>query len=264
MLRRVLTNVTLLALLLGLGAATWRYWQGGAARPVTVTGGQVEDDLSAVLQGWLISPTGGPVAEADVRAYLLQDRAVDDRMLTVTMTAPLTDLLVGDESLPDPVYFDALAEIRAPLLAERLCPVLSASLATRCTVASAHLTRGRVDPATATAAFRLEIYYSEAASLDDLPDLARHVLDTRSIALAPGTGPGQTVETALEALLRSAAEACAQEAAGQACRVLRMSLDFSPGQPATGRAVIGALVPLPETMRAAPELTPAPATIPKG
>lgn len=266
-MRRALTLAGFLAGFVGLAAllvtAGWHFWPNGAATQIaTPSAGRAGAALPDDSEVWLISPTGGPVASMDVHDYLMQDRPTTNRALTLTLLAPLADLLAEGEDLPDPIYLEIMADVRAPILAEGLCPVLVAGLAERCSVAIAKVEKGSIDALRGTAIFQLKLRFSLATDPDDLPDLARHVLETRIVELAPAGEGGMpaSVELALQSLLMTAEAACSAEDAGQACRVLRLSLDYAPGRPARGRAVIGSLYPLPETIRTAPELIPAPRT----
>ena len=257
-MRQILIIGVLLMALSGLGMATWRLW----ADPGTVSIGASDPGwmLEGSSQGWLISATGGPVPVAEARAYLDHEDLIPERALAVSLVAPLSDLLVEGETMPDPAYFEVMADVRAPVLAERLCPMLAASLGARCAISAAEVVKGSVNVVSSTAAFRLEISYSQKLNPDELPDLARFFFATRTVELAGGepVATGDRVEPALTALLDAAHAACAAEDAGQACRVLRLSLNFAPGRPAAGQAVIGGLFPLPRSMRPAPELIPAP------
>lgn len=265
MIRKVLTIgggvLGMLALAFVLVAAGWRFWPNGAVnQPGVPSAGRAGAALADEAEIWLISPTGAPVAASDVQDYLMQDRSTPNRALAVTMVALVEDLLVDGEALPDPVYLEALADIRAPLLAKRLCPILLGRLVNRCTLAAAMVERGSIDPALGTGVFRLKIDYSQTLGSDDLPDLARYFLDVRPVDLQPlADGTSITsVETALQALLGVAEAACLAEDAGQNCRILRLSLDFAFGGQVSGQAVIGSLYPLPDSLRPAPELIPAP------
>lgn len=244
-----------LAGLLGVG---WLAWTKGLVGGTVLVEPWAVGELPGSRQDWLVSPTGGPVPLAEVRAYLDHDDLIPERLLTVTLVAPLAELLAEGEAMPDPVYHAVMADIRAPVLAERLCVVLMESLAERCAVASARVRSGSLDPVQGTAHFRLEILFAESVEGQELPDLARHVLDTEVVSLAPDTGRGGTVEAALRALVASAKAACQGSEDRQACRVLRLTLDLKPGRTATGQTVIGALVPLPVVLRPASELVPAP------
>lgn len=265
MLRFLLaTGVTLM--LVGFGAAGWQYWQSlpddpaaavaDAGNPATVRADRGAADLP---QSWPISPTGGAVPVADVRAYLDQDRPDPARSAVITLTAAITDLVAEGEAPPDPVYFSVFADIRAPLLAEGLCPVLTGGIARLCVVNSARVVPGSVDPARGTARFRIELYYGLGPDAGALPDLALHVLDQVPVTLPADTAAGHaSVEAALAALIDTATAACPTDEDGQACRILRLSLDWAPGQTATGQAVVSWLRPLPDSLRIAPELEPAP------
>lgn len=250
-------------MLLGFGAAGWQYWRG-----VSPTGGSDSDNAPVEVsaddvQDWLISPLGGPVEAADVRAYLLQDRGVPERTLRVTLTAPIADLLQDGEVLPDPVYLEVMADIRAIRLAEGLCPELLATIAARCAVASARVVPGSVDTLRGKARFAVELSYSVKLDPAGLPDLALHVFETKEIALPPEIGSSApTVSVALRALLDAAVLSCADPEIGLSCRVLRLTLDQGQGGPFVGRAMLGTLRPLPEAMRVAPEVTAVPKITP--
>lgn len=257
---RALIIAGLSLMLIGFGAAGWQYWRGMAARdPVAAVDPEAADDMAGAPQDWLISPTGGSAPRADVRAYLVQGRAVPERSLQVTMTASLADLLVEGETLPDPVYLEVMADIRAPVLAEGLCPVLSTAFAEKCAVASARVVPGTVDALRGTARFRVELYFDVKSDPAELPDLAQQVFETWDIALAPIAGNPGSAREALKALTDQAAAACAAAETGQSCRVLRMTLDFDPTGASSGQVSLGAIRPLPETLRIVPELIPAPA-----
>lgn len=260
---RALIFAGMTLMLLGFGAAGWQYWQTreGAIEAATDPGEAAVPGTPR--QGWLISPQGGAVAAADVRAYLQQDRAVPERTLRVTLTAPLADLLQDGEVLPDPVYLEVMADIRAIRLAEGLCPELLATIAARCAVASARVVPGSVDSLGGEARFAVELSYAAKADPAGLPDLALHVFETRDVALPPDIALAEpTVSASLQALLEVAVLACADPEAGLSCRVLRLTLDHGPGGAVTGSATLGALRPLPDAMRIAPEITPAPKVTP--
>lgn len=272
----IITGATLM--LVGFGAAGWQYWRSLPDDPIPAeaeAGLEAEvgvgPDLTSPVAGlagraptvlpqsWPISPTGGAVAVADVRAFLVQDRSVPDRSAVITLTAAIGDLVSEGEALPDPVYLEVFADIRAPLLAEGLCPVLTKGIARLCVVNSARVVKGTIDAARGTARFRIELSYGLGPDAGALPDLAAHVLDQKAADLPPEAAAGHaTAEAALASLTETATAACPAEKDGQACRVLRLSLDWAPGQPAAGQAQIGWLRPLPDSMRVAPPLEPAP------
>ena len=262
MLRFVIaTGVTLM--LVGFGAAGWQYWQSlpdGPTVDVAEAGTPpaISPGAADLPKSWPISPTGGAVPVADVRAYLDQDRSEPARLAVITLTAAIGDLGAENEALPDPVYYEVFADIRAPLLAEGLCPVLAKAIARLCVVHSARVVPGSVDAARGTARFRIELFYGLGPDAGVLPDLALHVLDQVPVVLAPETAAGHaSVEAALAALIDTASAACPPEEDGQACRVLRLSLDWAPGQTASGQAVVSWLRPLPDSLRVAPAVEPA-------
>ena len=259
---RVLIGTGVLLMVGGFGAAGWQYWRG---LPDLATTAQEASDAADLPKSWLISATGAPVSREDLRAYLVQDRFVPNRTVVVTRTAPLSDLLTDGESLPEAPYLQVLADIRAPLLAEGWCEVLTPVVGASCAVNTARVVDGSVNPVEGMAQFRLELVYSQAAEPEALPDLALHVLQTATVSLPPEAVvllPDQRPETALSALIDAARLACAAEEGRQACRVLSMTLDLSASRPGAARVValaeIAWLSPLPEGFFAAPPLDPAP------
>lgn len=209
----------------------------------------------------MISTTGGMVPRDDVRAYLTQDRFVPGRIATVVRSAPLTSLLAEGEELPAAPFLQVFADIRAPRLAEDLCPVLLASIAQDCAVHTARVVEGSVDAVQGMARFRIELAYSLKPDESELPDLAAHVFVPQPFAWEVEAGAPElaTVDTALTALIAATQAACTAEDAGEACRVLSLSLDWAPGAVAAAEARIGWLSPLPDGIFKAPSLDPAPA-----
>lgn len=250
---RLLIVTGLLLMTVGFGAAGWQYWQSlPKAAPVqTVAAAPPETG-----QSWLISPTGGMVPREEVRAYLAQDRFVPGRTVEIVQVAPLTDLLVDGETLPEAPYLQVLADIRAPKLAEGLCLVLASRVAQDCAVNSARVVAGSVDPLRGTAEFRIELVYRLQRDMDVLPDLAAHVLQTEWVTSDPAGA--QAVEDILAATVETARAACADKAEAQTCRILKIALDWAPGGKTTAQARIGWLSPLPEGMFPAPPLEPVP------
>lgn len=261
---RFLIGAGLLLMTLGFGAAGWQYWQGLPATPVPQEAAEASVPAPVPVpvqdQGWMISATGGLVPRDDVRAYLSQDRFVPGRMATVVRSAPLTTLLADGERLPAAPFLSAFADIRAPKLAEDLCPVLLASIAQDCAVHAARVVDGSVDPVQGMARFRIELAYTLKPEEAALPDLATHVFVPQPVVwdVEAGAPDLATVETALAGLIGAALAACAAEDAGEACRVLGLSLNWAPGTPVAAEARTGWLVPLPEGVLAAPSLDPAP------
>jgi hypothetical protein len=179
--------------------------------------------------------------------------------VVVTRQARLADLLATGESLPEADYLQVLADIRAPRVAEGLCEVLLQSVAADCAVHAARVVEGSVDLVAGTAMFTLELAYRLPEADAELPDLAAHVFRTEAVELPLDVGAAGTAsaDAALGAALTGVTEACAAETVGDLCRMLRLSVDWEPGQPVQARAEIGWLDPLPEGMFVAPPLTTA-------
>ncbi len=253
---RFLIGTGALLMAVGFGAAGLQYWQSlpsvAPAEPVAAA----EAAPAAVRQSWLISPTGGLVLQEEVRAYLEQEMFVPGRSLKVRRQASLGDLLAEGEKLPEAPFLQVLADIRAPRVAEGLCPVLLETIAQDCAVHSARVVEGSVDPMEGTALFDLELVYRLKDDGGELPDLAARVLRSETIQLdfeagAEGTA---TPEAALRAAVSTLAEACVAEAVGEVCRPIRLSLDWRPGQPVSARVGIAWLDPLPKGIFMAPPL----------
>lgn len=250
---RILIGTGLLLMAVGFGAAGWQYWQGRAGADPAAEADAAQG--APLPQTWLVSPTGALVARDDVQAYLVQDRLIPGRAVTLTLTARLNDLLVEGEKLPEPAYLQVLADIRAPRVAQALCPVLTGSIARSCEVNSARVIDGSVNAVLGTARFQIELVYRETPEAEELPDLAAHVLGIRSVPLDLSADPAATTtaEATLALALQATGAACEAEA-GLACRVLGLSLDWSPGQTPRSVARIAWLAPLPEGMIIAPPL----------
>ena len=260
---RVLIGTGLVLMAVGFGAAGWQYWQSlPKAAPAAEAAAAAPSGPAPVVparQSWLISPTGGLIPQADVRAYLVQDRFVPERVLRVERQAKLTDLLAEGEQLPEPAFLQALADIRAPKVADGLCRVLLDSLAQDCAVNAGRVIEGSVDPVAGTARFAVEIVFRLKDPGEALPDLAAHVLrsDLVTLEVEPGAEGSASPDAALLALVETVAAACAGESVGQACRPTQMDIDLTPGQPVKARAAIAWLDPLPKGMFVAPPLDPA-------
>lgn len=277
---RLLIGTGALLMLAGFGAAGWQYWRG---LPQNASGSETATVLpedAGQTQSWLISPNGGIVQRDVVRAFLEQDRFVRDRMVAVTQVAALATLLADGEKLPDAPYLEVLADIRAPMIAQALCPALTATVAKVCAVHSARVVKGSVDPISGTAIFQIELAYRQKPSTEPLPDLASHVLRTETVApftkaiapegpdddtaadAAPGEADGpvlpDSAEAALAKVLRAVITACAEEGRAPTCRLLRVSLDWAPGTVPRARAEVAWLAPLPDGISAAPPLEPLP------
>ncbi len=246
---RFLIGAGLLLMALGFGAAGWQYFQGEVAAPDLQEAAEAAGPAPVSEQGWLISATGSFVPREDVRAYLTQDRFVPGRIATVVSSAPLTALLADGETLPAAPFLQVFSDIRAPMVAEGLCPVLLGLIAQDCAVHAARVVEGSVDPVRGTARFRIDLAYSLKTDAAEVPDLAAHVFIPQ---------PVTWVETALTGLIEATQAACAAEEAGQACRILSLSLDWAPASPVAAGARVGWLAPLPEGILPAPSLDPAP------
>lgn len=255
---RLLIATGLALMAVGFGAAGWQYWQDMPAAPTA-------EDAQGVArpadpQVWLILPTGGIVPDQDSRAYLVQDRLVPDRIARLTVTARLDDLLVEGEKLPATPYLQVLADIRAPRVGQTLCPILTAGLALTCTVHSARVLPGSVNPVRGEARFAVKLAYRQNVTGVALPDLAAHVLRTEVVQPDPVVQPPPaSAESALTELVATAVAACAAEdRAAPSCRVLGLEVDWSPGAPRKGEARIGWLAPLPDGMSSLPPIQPLP------
>lgn len=260
---RLLIGTGVVLMTVGFGAAGWQYWQSlprsETAAPSAAASAAAEAALAPVRQNWLISPTGGLVRQDDVRAYLAQDGFAPDRVVRMQLQANLADLLAAGEKLPEPAFLQVLADIRAPKVAERLCPVLQQTLAQDCAVQSARVVDGSVDLVQGTAQFQIELVFRLKDDGVELPDLAAHVLrkDVVRLDLDAGAEGTASPEAALLATLATVAEACAADGVGKICRPMQLGLDWTPGQPVSARAEIAWLDPLPKGMFVAPPLEPA-------
>jgi hypothetical protein len=262
---RLLLGTGVLLMAVGFGAAGWQYWQSlPQASPAVADETAPADAVQPApaqgkaRQGWLISPSGGLIAQDDVRNYLAQERFAEGRTVSMRLQANLSDLLAQGEKLPEVEYLQVLADIRAPKVAEGMCAVLLQYFAADCAVNAARVVENTVDPVAGTAQFRLEMVYRLPDPAEDLPDLAARVLriETALMALDDGRAGTETAEAALGAALAAVTEACATEAVGQACRPMRLSVEWTPGTSVMSRAAIAWLDPLPKGMFTAPPLTP--------
>lgn len=251
---RLLVGTGLLLMVVGFGAAGWQYWQTVSAAD------QGSSPVAVGSEVWLGTPTGGIVPAEVVAGFLAQDRFVPARTATIFRVASLTELLQKGEALPDPVFLEVMADIRAPLLAEGLCPVLTGLIAADCAVHAARVVPGSVDVARGTAQFRIELVYKLKPDGAELPDLSGHIFDSLDVevAIAPDMAQADTIEAALGAVVDSGQFACLSDSAGLPCRITGLTLDWAPGVPFSGVASIGWLSPLPGGVYPAPEIGPAP------
>lgn len=250
---RLLVITGCLLMVVGFGAAGWQYWQEQQ---------RLNPSADAVGEVWLATPTGGIVPAERATAFLDQIRLVPGRMMTVTLTAPLATLLQAGEPLPDPAFHEVMADIRAPLLATPLCEVVIRQIAADCAVHSARVVPGSLDPALGTARFRVELAYRLKPDDAALPDIATQVFSTLlvevEIAPDPASTETQGVEAALLAVMDAGSFACTEDSAGYPCRILGLTLDWSPGLPYRGTIDIGWLDTLPDGVFPAPVIGPAP------
>ncbi len=250
---RFLITTGLLLMAVGFGAAGWQYWQGMApGAPAAATDRAAAGNSG---QSWLVSDTGMPVPRADADAYLVQERLVPGRRVTLTLTARLADLLASGEKLPEAPYLQVLADIRAPIIAEALCPALTDRVAQACTVNAARVIEGSVDAIRGTAGFRIELVYRLNTDNAGLPDLAMQVLAQRELDLEIAPEGAEPPAAVLAAAVETASAACGE--IGPTCRLLGIDLDLRPeaGSP-SGRARIAWLSPMPAGMQTVPPLVP--------
>lgn len=255
---RLLIGSGVLLMAVGFGAAGWQYWK---TRPATAVAVEVSDtaDVQAaasVRQNWLVSPTGGLVPQADVQAYLAQERFVPTRTLQVVRQARLADLLVGDEQLPEPAFLQVLADIRAQRVSDGLCEALLDTIAQDCAVNAARVVENSVDPVAGTAMFQLELVFRLKDQKAEMPDLATRVLHSEGIRadLDSAAAGAATPAAALRNLLDTITAACGSEGVGEICRPLRLSLNWAEGRAVVAGAEIAWLDPLPKGMFVAPPL----------
>lgn len=259
MLLRVVIGLGLALMLLGFGAAGVQYLRLGADPETAVArtpASEAGSGAAAVTQTWLISPAGGAVPQAEARAYLAQDRFVESRIATVTRTALLTELLQDGERLPDAPYLQVLADIRAPLVAGRLCDALLVSIAAGCAVHHARVVDGSIDRAAGKARFKVDLAYRLKPSDEALPDLAAHVLmsDTIGREFAAGAEGAGMPEELLGSAADAAVAACGALKGGKSCRVTGLDVTWFDNGSGAVRARIGWLAPLPQGIVTAPPL----------
>lgn len=256
---RILIGTGLLLMTVGFGAAGWQYWQSLPASPAADPAAQATAPSAPTVTGaqnWLISPSGGLIPQAEVQAYLAQDRFVPERVLRVVRQAKLGDLLAEGEQLPEPAFLQVLADIRAPKVADGLCQVLLDSIAQDCAVSAGRVVDGSIDPVAGTAMFQLDLVFRLKSDPAELPDLATRVLSTDQVRLDMESGVDGTESpaAALKAALETVTAACTNKRVGEFCRPLWINLDWAPGRMVSAEAVIAWLDPLPNGMFVAPPL----------
>jgi hypothetical protein len=96
-----------------------------------------------------------------------------------------------------------------------------------------------------------------------LPDLAQHVLTIDRLPpplpegeTAPASDSPASAEAALAAAVAAATAPCADRVLG--CRLLRLSLDWAPGEPLAFQGELGWLAPLPDGLIPVAPIAPLP------
>jgi hypothetical protein len=268
MLLRVVLFLGVALVVLAGGAVGWSYWQSlpqqvaavEAPNPQTaaprIAGQAPPATVAAPAQNWLIDRSGGLVSRDTAQAFLRQDRFVEDRQMVVTFRAPLDRLLSPGEVLPAAVFHEALADVRAPALADGLCAPLLDGFANGCALHAARLVDGSYDPETVSARFQIELVFTLKPEVQPMPDPAAHVLQRNStdaeIIIA---GDIPTVDQLMRDAVTLAMQSCAQKtAAGLFCRIGKVELDWNSPDLARVEVERGWLAPLPTGMYPAPPL----------
>lgn len=256
---RLLIGTGAILMLVGFGAAGWQYWQGIPVEGASSSTTQDSASLGPEREVRLATATGAIAPEADSRAFLVQDRLVPERVVRISTTASLANLLLPGEKLPAAPYLQVLADIRAPLLAQDLCPILTETLARNCLVDRARVIPGSVDPLRGEARFELTLAYRQNLDAADLPDLAAHVLltDVVSPDLAAILVPAG-IEAVLAGTVAASLAVCAAKEVAPTCRVIGVTVDLTSGSSRQAQARIAWLAPLPEGMFIAPPISPQP------
>jgi hypothetical protein len=281
MLVRIVLFLGLSLVLFAGGAVGWQWWQGqpvvlpaqtataespaaaapdapASAAPLLGLVGAIEP-VSAPAQSWLITPGGGLVDRDTVKAWLRQDRLVEERYVDISFSAPLTALLAPGEALPAPVYRQVFADIRASALAADLCAPLVATLASACAVHLARAPEGSLSEDGESAVFGFRLVFTQKAEADPLPDLATRILMrdyVNPLSADPAAEARLTPTAALASALAGVIAACPPD--GSHCRLLRLSLQWEGPGRAQSRAEIAWLAPLPPGMYPAPPLAAPP------
>lgn len=272
MLLRIVLFLGLGLILAGFGAAGWQYWQSlpqaqvaktetpeGAGPPAlrVVASSPAGAVDGTATQTWLISAGGGLVPRDDARNFLAQHKFDETRGLRFQFRAPLSALLSEGEVLPGEMYREAFAEVRAMAAATRMCEPLLQAWAQGCAVHSADLVEDSYDPATATAAFLVNVVFSLKTDAVPLPDLATRSFRSDYLrfdekdAFAATATPEEFLAYAVQAGI----SACTLWTAnGDPCRVMQMSLVWESPERVAGQVEIGALGPLPKGVFPAPPL----------
>lgn len=264
MLVRIILFLGIALMLFAGGAAGWQYWQQNFAAPglAAGTGTAAQETARAApvapapetpAQDWLVSLTGELADPGTVAAFLHQDRLIEDRAFRISMRVPMTAFLAEGEKLPDPVYRPVFADIRAPRLVAGLCDMLLKAWAASCRAGGAGVRGESYDPETETVELELRLYYTQKPGQVPLPDLKSHVVQQDWLNVAARLGKkeleGADAMELAEATIRAAAGICAEvEARGQACRILKMNMQWDGPGDFTGRVTWAWMEPMPKGM----------------
>ncbi len=208
-------------------------------------------------QNWLISAGGGLVPREDVRNFLAQHKFDETRGLRFQFRAPLSALLSEGEVLPDHVFAEAFAEVRAMAIATRLCEPLLQAWAQGCAVTSAELVDESYERVTQTAEFLVNVVYTLKPEAKPLPDLGTRSFRSDYVRFDQDDAfvNAATPETLLASAIETATLSCRVLIADdQPCRVMQMSLIWENAEKAAGHVEIGVLGPLPQGVFPAPPL----------
>jgi hypothetical protein len=256
MLLRVLIGLGALLMLVGFGAAGVEYWQNRPVAEGAGTATEAVETSEVPVQSWLISPTGGLVPQAEVRAYLTQDRFVESRTASITQTALLSELLLDGEKLPEAAYLQVLADIRAPRVAGNVCEVLLQSIAAECAINRARVVDGSVDAVAGKARFGMELVYRLKPPDEELPDLAKHVLmtETVSVDFEAGAEGARVPDELLSSAVNAAVAACDAAKKAVACRIVGLDTTWFDNGSGAVLARIAWLAPFPKGLIPVPPL----------
>ena len=269
MLVRIVLFLGIALVLLAGGAAGVQYAQSnGITLTTLLDSGSAEAEETptaagaepapppAPVQNWLITPGGGLVDRATVAAYLGQDRLAERRIARLSLRAPLADLLSPGEALPGPAYLVAFADIRAQVLADKVCASLTGGFAARCEMVSAAVDGDSLDAAAGTARFEIAVAYAQALDAQPLPDLSTVVLREDYLMLQIDESGGRVSDAALlsAALIQAQAECGAATPDRLQCRILAVSAGRDASGIAQAQVYIAWLAPMPPGLYPAPPL----------
>lgn len=266
MLIRIVLFLGIALVLLAGGAAGYQYAQANGITLATLVASDAPvaeaapeaapAEAKPPEQNWLITPGGGLVDRATVAAYLWQDRLAERRVARLSLRAPLTDLLSPGEALPGPAYLVAFADIRAQVLADKVCAGLTEGFATRCEMVSAAVDGESLDAAAGTARFEIAVAYAQAVDAQPLPDLSTVVLREDYLMLQIDESGGRVEDAALlsAALTQAQAECGPASPDRLQCRILAVSAGRDDAGIAQAQVYIAWLAPMPPGLYPAPPL----------